>query len=215
MKKVISFSLWGDNPKYTFGAIRNIELAKSIYPEWICRFYIADSVPIDFVEKLTNFTDVEIIHKSNEKPGWTNAFWRYSSSYDESVDISIFRDCDSRLNSREKYAVDEWLNSTKTFHIMRDHPYHKFHMLGGMWGYKKNDTYDMKKIFDMFSPTDSYWTEYEFFKTVLFPIIGDDKITHDDFFEKKPFPTKRDGQHFVGEVYDENDNRNPEHYSMI
>ena len=27
-KKVISFSLWGDNPFYNVGAIRNVELAK-------------------------------------------------------------------------------------------------------------------------------------------------------------------------------------------
>ena len=30
MKKIISFSLWGDNPVYTQGAIRNAELAKEI-----------------------------------------------------------------------------------------------------------------------------------------------------------------------------------------
>jgi len=34
MKKIISFSLWGDNPVYTQGAIRNAELAKEIYPDW-------------------------------------------------------------------------------------------------------------------------------------------------------------------------------------
>ena len=30
MNKVISFSLWGDNPIYNVGAIRNAELAKGI-----------------------------------------------------------------------------------------------------------------------------------------------------------------------------------------
>ena len=34
MKKIISLSLWGDNPVYTQGAIRNAELAKEIYPDW-------------------------------------------------------------------------------------------------------------------------------------------------------------------------------------
>jgi len=37
MKKIISFSLWGDNPIYTQGAIRNAELAKEVYPDWVCR----------------------------------------------------------------------------------------------------------------------------------------------------------------------------------
>ena len=30
MKKIISFSLWGDNPKYTIGAIENAKLSKSL-----------------------------------------------------------------------------------------------------------------------------------------------------------------------------------------
>ena len=32
MKKVISFCLWGNDPKYNVGAIRNAEIAKEIYP---------------------------------------------------------------------------------------------------------------------------------------------------------------------------------------
>ena len=40
MKKIISFCLWGNDPKYTVGALRNAELAKTIYPDWKTRFYI-------------------------------------------------------------------------------------------------------------------------------------------------------------------------------
>ena len=45
MKKIISFSLYGTESKYTHGALCNAELAKVIYPEWICRFYCGESVP--------------------------------------------------------------------------------------------------------------------------------------------------------------------------
>ena len=56
MKKVISFSLWGDDPKYTIGAIRNAELAKTVYPGWVPRFYCAkNSVPENIINQL-NFT---------------------------------------------------------------------------------------------------------------------------------------------------------------
>jgi hypothetical protein len=30
----LSFSLWGDNPLYNIGAIKNSELINTIYPEW-------------------------------------------------------------------------------------------------------------------------------------------------------------------------------------
>ena len=34
MVKVISFSLWGSEKKYTIGAIKNAELAKEVYPDF-------------------------------------------------------------------------------------------------------------------------------------------------------------------------------------
>ena len=43
--KVIAFSLWGDSPKYTMGAIKNAEIAKEIFPDWTCRYYLGSDVP--------------------------------------------------------------------------------------------------------------------------------------------------------------------------
>ena len=51
-KKIISFSLWGDNPKYTIGAIRNAELTPM---GWISRFYCGLSVPTEIVEKYPTY----------------------------------------------------------------------------------------------------------------------------------------------------------------
>lgn len=215
MNKVISFSLWGENPKYTVGAIRNAELATTVYPDWKCRFYIAKDVPDSVTSQLLQMDNVEIIHKWQEEPDWTSMFWRHETCWDDSVDVSIFRDTDSRLAQREKAAVDAWLKSDKTFHIMRDHPFHRYTMLGGMWGYKKNPKYNMKAIFDRANKINQYGTDYQFFAETLFLEIAEDKLTHDDFFEKKPFPTVRENQEFVGEVFDENDVRHPEHYLYI
>ena len=134
--KIISFSLWGDNPKYTVGAIRNAELAKQIYPDWICRFYLGQSVPDKIVWLLEAMQNVELVHKPVDGD-WTGMFWRFEPASEEDVEVMISRDTDSRLNMREKAAVEEWLKSDKRFHIMRDHPFHKFPVLGGMWGAKK------------------------------------------------------------------------------
>jgi hypothetical protein len=98
---------------------------------------------------------------------------------------------------------------------MRDHPHHGFPILGGMWGYKKNDKYDMRKLLTSFDKTNRYGTDYEFFGKVLYPMIGEDKIVHDPFFDQKPFLTERIDREFVGDVFDENDNRHPEYYKYI
>lgn len=214
MSKLITFSLWGNNPKYTVGALKNAELALEIYPEWKCKFFISSDVSSNIVSKLSNYDNV-IISIKEDRPGWEGMFWRFETSYESGVSISIFRDTDSRLSYREKYAVDEWLNSDKTFHIMRDHPYHRFPILGGMWGFKNNSKYPMRELIEGFDKQNKYGTDYEFFIQKLYPLIKDDKIVHDPFFDKRPFPTDRIDKEFVGDVFDENDNRHPEFYTVI
>jgi hypothetical protein len=43
---------------------------------------------------------------------------------------------DSRFSDREQAAVQEWLESNKDFHFMRDHPNHGTKILGSGWGSK-------------------------------------------------------------------------------
>ena len=37
---VISFSLWGTAPFYSYGAMINLVLSRTVYPGWTCRFYV-------------------------------------------------------------------------------------------------------------------------------------------------------------------------------
>lgn len=62
-------------------------------------------------------------------------FWRLFAAADERASHIIFRDADSRLNVREKAAVDAWIDSNEVMHVMRDHPHHaRWAVMGGMWG---------------------------------------------------------------------------------
>ena len=60
MKKLIAYSLWGDNPKYTEGAVVNALQTPEVYPGWIARFYCGDSVPGDIADRLQQ-TGAEVI----------------------------------------------------------------------------------------------------------------------------------------------------------
>ena len=210
MKKIISFSLWGDDPKYTVGAIRNAELAEKIYPGWTCRFYVATSVPSGVVEQLKNFKNTEIVLK-NSLGDWTSMYWRFAPAGESDVDIMISRDTDSRLGLREKTAVDEWERSDKGFHIMRDHPAHGFYVLGGMWGAKKGTVPNMKELMNSFSQSDSYGTDYDFFNQSVRKYIEGNVLVHDEFFDNNPFPSQREGLDFVGKVFDEREETVREH----
>ena len=50
--------------------------------------------------------------------------------------MTISRDLDSSITAREVAAVEEWLQSEKPLHSMRDHPAHHHPLMAGMWGTK-------------------------------------------------------------------------------
>jgi hypothetical protein len=60
--------------------------------------------------------------------------WRFFPTLDPQVDVFLSRDLDSIVNPREREAEEEWLQSGKSLHVMRDHPQHDVPMLGGLWG---------------------------------------------------------------------------------
>ena len=200
-RKIISFSLWGDDKKYTIGALRNAELALSIYPGWVCRFYLGKSVPLDISEELQEFSNSEIINM-NEKVDWTGMFWRFLAA-DHLSDIVLSRDTDSRLNKREKAAVDEWLNSDKDFHIMRDHPYHATEILGGMWGCRNGILHGIAGLINDYQKGDFWQVDQNFLREKIYPLAKDRSHVHDEYFEINPFPLPREGQEYVGESFNE------------
>ena len=210
MKKLICFSLWGDNPTYTVGAIKNADLAKKHYPGWICRYYIADCVPKDIVDEILSRDNTEIMYMG--KGDWTAMFWRFLPASHSDCEMMLSRDTDSRLNSREAAAVNEWLDSGKAFHIMRDHPAHETEILGGMWGVRGDILANME---DMIKDS-GLEVDQNFLRNDVYPLIKNDCCVHDEYFERKPFPTKRKPGLFVGQAFDEyNKKLNPEHGDML
>ena len=218
MKKIISFCLWGDNPKYTIGAIKNANLTNEIYSGWTSRFYCGKSVPENILSQLKEIDNCEVV-LMDENGDWSGMFWRFFPASEPDVIAMLSRDCDSRLNLREKCAVDEWMKSYKSFHIMRDHPWHGTEILGGMWGVKYPKLRKMKKMIEDYTKGDFWQVDQNFLKEKIYSLIVTDCAVHDEFFNynknHRPFPTKREGQQFVGESFDENDTPNLQHRNML
>ncbi|MDP8169715.1 hypothetical protein QJU96_00200 [Pasteurella skyensis] len=132
-RNIISYSLFGDSPRYCECAVLNTQLAKQIYPEWTCRFYVDDTVPSMVIQRLKAL-DAQVFFVDNDKSKNNGLFWRFLVMSDPNVDCFIIRDADSLLSYKEKAAVDDWLQSGKWFHIMRDGIEHSELILAGMWG---------------------------------------------------------------------------------
>lgn len=213
MKKIISFCLWGNDPKYTVGALRNAELAKTIYPGWIPRFYIGSSTTSAVTKQLLK-AGAEVVNMP-EEGDWRGMFWRFYPAGEPDIDVMLSRDTDSRLSLREKTAVDAWLATDSPFHIMRDHPAHRTEILGGMWGARGGFLTEMKQLIDGYTKGDFWQVDQNFLREHIYSRVKNVAVVHDEFFEGKPFPTKRENYEFVGDVFDASDLRHPEHWKAL
>jgi hypothetical protein len=235
-KNIISYSLWGDKPIYWKGALSNIELAKKYFPGFICRFYIDSQCDPILIQTLKG-DNVEIVLVGKDKE-YQGMYWRFEASQEEDVDVFLSRDCDSRLSERESSAVNEWILSNKDFHIMRDHPYHTVPILGGMWGSKNGLTgkinllkliedWRLKRHQDIVKVSghrqhsiNAYGDDQEFLRESVYPLVKDNAMEHSEFNLKfegniRQFPTIRSNYEFVGDVFDENEQRHPEYWKII
>lgn len=183
MKKVITFCIWGNNPTYNVGAIRNAELSLQFYPDYECWFYVhVDSVPQDTIEKLRHFNHTKIIFKSGDLNTIKPTMWRFEAIDDPEVEIMMSRDTDSRFLLREKLAVDEWLNSNTLFHIMRDHPEHQYIIQAGMFGTKKiSEIPSWTDLMNTFEQYGDKFYDQDFLLHYIYPKIINNSTIHASF----------------------------------
>ena len=94
--KLLSFAVWGNDPKYLLGATKNAILAEEGYPGWKCRFYVSGEVPFSWVYNLRKIRNTEVI-QIPKLGDWTFSFNRFLSMSEPDVEVMVSRDADSRL----------------------------------------------------------------------------------------------------------------------
>jgi len=219
--KLISFSLWGDNPMYTQGAIANCKLAEELLPDWICRFYIGNNTNKQIINQLKRFKNTQVIEMNTEGT-MKSMIWRFIPCSEPNVDVVLSRDTDCRMSPREIEAINMWLASDKDFHIIRDHPYHNAPILGGLWGARNKVLQEMTSLLHEFENTktpDRKQYDQIFLGNVVYNKIKDKTFVNDEFFEKKnklKTPRNPTGVYFLGEIFNADDSfYSQEHRDLI
>jgi len=146
-RKVISMSLYGEDPRHTWGVLRNAQLLPVYLPDWTLRVYVAAdpapsdlAVPSRIINKL-RLLGAEIAHVPTGNTLHPRN-WRLLAANDQHVDYFLVRDADSRLSEREAAAVRDWLSvaeksgsQSAAIHCIRDHPKHAEQaIVDGLWG---------------------------------------------------------------------------------
>jgi hypothetical protein len=133
----VDFCLFGDYKKYLNSLYKNIiRLQKERI--FTVTIHIDNSVEDTDIEDLQNF-EVKIV-KINFRARTVaeGMMLRYKSILNNLSDISIIRDADSLITSRELRYLRVWFNSKFLFHVIRDNSEHTMPIMGGLFGIKKD-----------------------------------------------------------------------------
>lgn len=241
MKGVVSFTIFGNAAIYTQGALKQALLFNSYSDsgpiEWDLRFYVGKSVNQSTVLSLIEL-GAEIIDCDGPEDQ-TATFWRFDAfKYDYSH--YLIRDTDSRLCPREIAAINQWIDSGRPFHVMRDHPYHGVPILAGLWGATHEVSSEIAERLPMvphetfyeeinrgvnhthYESNDFYQVDQWWLRREIYPMMRRRCVAHDEWFrmerspERRKFPTHRGPGEFVGKGWTENDEeRFPEHSLLV
>lgn len=218
---IVSMSLYGSDPRYTIGIIRNAQLVKENFPGWKLRVYMESPlsatrfgrVPPAIITSLKGL-GVDIQYVVPEQDFIPPMMWRFLVADDPSVDYFVIRDSDSRLTERDAAAVTAWIESGRPFHSIRDHPSHaSYAVSGGLWGGKARELRNIlrRSWIDLMRGTSSeYLEDMNFLNKVIWPKVQEhaycsDSVSCDRWPNSHPFPVQRYGYDHVGQVFDERD----------
>jgi hypothetical protein len=203
-QRVISFSLFGDGEDYHRGALANAILTQTVYPGWICRVHVSDRLDPDVARRLADAgADVVIMP---QQASYDGLFWRFLPADDSAVDVVIVRDADARLGAREKAAVDDWLASGKTLHIMRDHPGHRRLIPAGLWGCRGGALPGLRDMLAEFGASQGFESrlgDADFLERYVYPRLRSSMHVHSGFSyypgeTPVAYPVDRTGDEYLG-----------------
>jgi tetratricopeptide (TPR) repeat protein len=187
-RRLISFSVWGDNRAYLLGAAINVRLAARHFPGWIVRIYCPSSLDPTYVA-LYRGLGAELVFADKDFPDVPSYFWRFLVADDGDTQLFLSRDADCRLSALEARLVGEWLQSGKHFHVMRDHVLHDTLMLAGMWGGVGSRQLQIRDRIGQYfrglssgTPTNKYGHDQRFLAGMVWPLVRPSVFVHDRFY---------------------------------
>ena len=84
-----------------------------------------------------------------------------------------------------------------------------------MWGIKGGVVNLTELILQYPNVSRNTYGDDQNFLRVIYQMFQEDRTTHDDFFEKKPFPIKRENGRFIGERMNINDEPLTDDYKLV
>jgi hypothetical protein len=182
MLNVFSYCIYGTNPKYVEGMVKNLEQIRDHYPTFHTWIVVGNDVSPEYIEKYESFQNVKLIHFP--LTGGRLTTFRFFPIDDPSVGCMIVRDADSRITERDRECIRRFMESDFTVYTIRDHYYHKCPLMSGQWGVKRTSAHPEFRFEDAYntlkeklpSGLDYYGNDEYFTRHYIYPTFGKNMI---------------------------------------
>lgn len=132
---VFSFCIYGKNELYYRGLKENLLLIQEHFPLWHVFIYMGISARKDLLSELMEYPNTHWFSTGCE--GSVNMVWRFFAIDNPEVESMHVRDADSRCHIRDRWCIEQFMNSEHTAYTIRDNPEHQIRIMGGLWGCRK------------------------------------------------------------------------------
>lgn len=185
-QNIISFSLYGDKPRYCEMAVLNVLAAQRHLPDFVCRFYVDASVPVAVIQRL-DALGAQCIQMEAQGQQMPATFWRFLAMDDSDADYVLVRDVDSLIDAKEAWCVHDWRASGKSFHVIRDDCCHTELILAGLLGIRAGAVRDVAARINHFvrSSQTAAWARFGdqlFLRNSIWPLVHEHTLTHDTVY---------------------------------
>lgn len=202
---------------YYDGLDENLRLIGRYFPGWRVYVYLGEDVP-DWFETFLQTTYPYVRTQRTGIQGHKNTVHRFFAIDDPDVDVVFFRDADSRVHWKDRWAIANFMSQTTyKAHIIRDHPDHSTRIAAGTWGIRQGLLkQSIRSLFTSWTPTfagsgdmtdlHGYGIDQNFLECVIYPLILPSLlVTHSNHCIKSgesavEFPFEWSNDMYVGRI---------------
>ena len=182
MKNIFSFCIYGNDLKYYYGLQKNIDLISAHYPAFHIYVYAGKDHLVPWIEKMTGQSERVVVVRTC-RDGAVNMLFRYMPICDDDIDLLFVRDADSEINARDRWCIQQFLDSDMSVHTIRDHYWHKSRLTGGLTGFKLKSMPSLGALKDIMNtiaplPQVAYGGDEDFLNSRIHPIVTGCLLIH-------------------------------------
>ena len=100
--------------------------------------------------------------------------YRFLPALTDDYEFVCVRDTDSRIHARDRWCIDAFLDSMSRGYTIRDHQWHAYLIMGGLWGCKGKIPVSKEELLNFVKERkDGYAVDAVALNTYIYPVLRD------------------------------------------